>query len=170
MWRWTRVVLGCLAVTPLFAQQPQRPSELDSGTVVRLHWAEGREKARLLAPLRWDSGGVRYCHYPSPVCGNATHNPPRMRAVGDLVRVEVRRGGRTKQGALIGAGIGTLGGLVVLIGHGLSDAPALGTRQQVLTVLAPAGLWSAIGALIGAASDHWETVPIGPVPVSTPGN
>jgi hypothetical protein len=93
-----------------------------------------------------------------------------MRAVGDLVRVEVRRGGRTKQGALIGAGIGTLGGLVVLIGHGLSDAPALGTRQQVLTVLAPAGLWSAIGALIGAASDHWETVPIGPVPVSTPGN
>jgi hypothetical protein len=45
MWRWTGVVLGGLAVTPLFAQQPQRPSELDSGTVVRLHWPEGREKA-----------------------------------------------------------------------------------------------------------------------------
>ncbi len=161
MWRWTGVVLGCLAVTRLFAQQPQRPSELDSGTVVRLHWPEGREKARLLAPLRWDSGVVRYCRYPSPICGEATINPPRVRAVRNLVRLEARRGGRTKQGALIGAGIGTLGGLVVLIGHGLSDAPALGTRQRVLTVLAPAGLWSAVGALIGAASDDWEPVPEG---------
>jgi hypothetical protein len=152
--RWTGVLLGCLAATPLLAQNAQQPSELDSGTVVRLHWPEGREKARLLAPLRWDSGVVRYCRYPSFICGESTSNPPRVRAVGDLASVEVRRGNRTKQGALIGAGIGTLGGLVILVGHGLSDAPAPSMRQQVLTVVGLAGVWSALGALVGAASDH----------------
>jgi hypothetical protein len=159
--RWTGVLLGCLTVTPLLAQNAQRPSELDSGTVVRLHWPEGREKARLLAPLRWDSGVVRYCRYPSPICGEATTNPPRVRAVGGLARLEVRQGARTKQGALIGAGIGTLGGLVILVGQGLSDAPAPNTGQQVLKVVALAGLWSALGALVGAASDDWEPVPEG---------
>jgi hypothetical protein len=158
---WTVVALGCLLVSPLLAQNAQRPGELDSSTVVRLHWPEGREKGRLLAPLRWDSDVVRYCRYPSFICGEATSNPPRVRAVSDLARLEVRRGNRMKQGALIGAGIGTLGGLAILVGQGLSDAPAQRTGQQVLTVAALAGLWSALGALVGAASDDWESVPAG---------
>jgi hypothetical protein len=78
---WSALLLGCLTATAVLAQDAQRPGGLDSGTVVRLHWPDGREKGRLLAPLRWDSGVVRYCHYPSPVCGELTGNPVRVRSV-----------------------------------------------------------------------------------------
>jgi hypothetical protein len=158
MRRWTALLLGCFTVTPLLAQDVQPPGGLDSGTVVRLHWPDRREKARLLAQLRLDSGVVRYCRYPSPVCGESTVNPTRVRSVRDLARVDVRRGSRTGRGALIGAGIGTLGGLVGLVLQGFSDAPASSTGQQVLTVVVLAGTWSALGALAGAASDNWESV------------
>jgi hypothetical protein len=63
------------------------------------------------------------------------------------------------RGALIGAAIGTLGGLIVLVGQGLSDAPAVSTRAQVLTVGVLAGTWSALGALAGAGADNWEAAP-----------
>jgi hypothetical protein len=132
MRRWTTVFLGIFAAVPLLAQESQAP--LDSGTVVRLHWAGGRETARLLAPLGWDSAPVRYCLHPSPVCGDSTLNPRRMRPVGDLVQLEVRRGPRIGRGALIGAGFGTLGGLLVLYTQGLSDAPRSSTDPQMLTV------------------------------------
>jgi hypothetical protein len=159
MRRWTTVFLGLFAVTPLLAQQAPPPPRLDSGAVVRLHWPDGSERARLLAPLGRDSVLVRYCRYPSPVCGESTLNPPQTRPAGDLARLEVRRGARTGRGALIGAGFGTLGGLLVLYNQGLSDGPRLSTDQQILTVALIAATWSALGGLIGSASDHWETVP-----------
>ena len=159
MRRWTAVFLGFFAVMPLLAQEVRKPLNLDSGTVVRLHWADRSEKARLLAPLGRDSALVRYCRYPSPVCGESTLNPPRMRPVGDLARLEMRRGSRTGRGALIGAGLGTLGGLLVLHTQGLSDAPRLSGNQQIMTVGVSAAIWGGLGALIGAASDNWETVP-----------
>jgi hypothetical protein len=159
MRRWTAVFLGFFAAVPLLAQEIQKPLNLDSGAVVRLHWADRSEKARLLAPFAWDSALVRYCRYPSPVCGESTLNLPRMRSVGDLARLEVRRGSRTGRGALIGAGFGTLAALVVLHTQGLSDAPRLSGDQQILTVAVLAATWGAFGALIGAASDNWETVP-----------
>jgi hypothetical protein len=158
---WTTVFLGFFSATPLLAQELQRPVriELDSGTVVRLHWFDGPEQARLVAPFAWDSAVMRYCRYPSPVCGDSTLNQPRVRSVQNLACLNVRRGSRTGRGALIGAGIGVLGGLVVLVGQGVSDAPALSTGRQVLTVAALAGIWSALGALTGAAADNWETTP-----------
>jgi hypothetical protein len=159
MRRWTAVFLGFFAATPLLAQEVQKPLNLDSGSVVRLHWADRSEKARLLAPLGRDSALVRYCRYPSPVCGESTLNPPRVRPVRDLARLEVRRGSRTGRGALIGAGFGTLAGLLVLHTQGLSDAPHLSGNQQITTVAVLAATWGALGALIGAASDNWEAVP-----------
>jgi hypothetical protein len=90
MRRWTTVFLGLFAVTPLLAQQAPPPPRLDSGAVVRLHWPDGSERARLLAPLGRDTVLVRYCRYPSPVCGESTLNPRRTRPVGDLARLEVR--------------------------------------------------------------------------------
>jgi hypothetical protein len=162
MRRYTALLLGFFVATPLLAQEAREPLKLDSGTIVRLQWADGREKARLLAPFRWDSALVRYCRYPSPVCGESTLNPPRMRPVGDLRRVEVRRGSRTGRGALIGAGFGTLGGLLVLHTRGLSDAPALSRDEQILTLAVMAATWSALGALIGAASDNWAPAPSDP--------
>jgi hypothetical protein len=156
---WMAVLLGFYPAMPLLAQEAAEPLSLDSGTVVRLHWADGSEKARLLAPLGWNSALVQYCRHPSPVCGESTLNPPRMRPVGDLARLDVRRGSRAGRGALIGAEFGTLGGLIALYTHGLSDAPRLSTDQQMLTVAVIAAAWSALGALIGAASDNWEPIP-----------
>ena len=152
-------LLWIFAAGPAFAQEARPPLDLDSGRVVRLHWTGGTEKARLLAPLEWDSTLVRYCRYPSPVCGASTINPPRMRPVSELTRVEVRRGSRTVRGALIGAGFGSLGGLFVLYAQGFGDGPSLSRNQQVLTVAGIAAGWSAIGALIGAASDNWAPAP-----------
>ena len=159
MRRCTLVFLGVFAAMPLPAQEAHRPVSLDSGTVVRLLWADGSEKARLLAPFRWDSVLVRYCRYPSPVCAESSHNKARVRPVEALTRLEVRHGSRTGRGALIGAGFGAFGGLLVLYTRGLSDAPRLSTGQQILTEAVTTATWGAIGALIGAASDNWQTVP-----------
>ena len=88
----------------------------------------------------------------------ATLNPPQARPVRDLTGIEVRRGSRTGRGALIGAGAGVLGGLAYLVGSAYGDRPAQSTGEQVATVAVLAGVWSALGALIGSASDDWETV------------
>jgi hypothetical protein len=152
-------LLWIFASAPLLAQAARAPLSLDSGSVVRLHWTDGKEKARLLAPLEWNSTLVRYCRYPSPVCGGSTLNPQRTRPVGELTRLEVRRGSRTGRGALIGAGFGTLGGLVVLCTERLGDGPHLSKGQQVLAVAAFAAAWGGLGTLIGGASDEWATAP-----------
>ena len=78
--------------------------------------------------------------------------------MGDLTGIEVRRGSRSGRGALIGAGAGVLGGLVYLVASAYGDGPAQSTGEQVATVAVLAGVWSALGALIGSASDDWETV------------
>jgi hypothetical protein len=160
---WTLAVFCLLATDGLVAQQsPQHRLErvqLDSGTIVRLHWNDGSEPARLLAPIGPDSSMVRYCRYPSPVCGGSTLNPLRARSVRDLTGLEVRRGSRAGHGALIGAGIGTVGGLLILLGQSLSDRPAISTGEQILTVVAIAVSWAGLGALVGAASDNWASVP-----------
>ena len=156
---WTALLLAVVGATSLLAQAPGPAAALDSGTVVRLYWPAGNEKARLLAPFGRDSALVRYCRYPSPLCGDSALNPTRARPARDLVRIEVRQGSRTGRGALIGAGVGALGGLAVLLGRGLSDEPAWSTGRQVLTLAGAAGIWSLFGALIGSASDDWAPVP-----------
>ena len=130
MRRWTAGLVCCLAAGPLLAQDGPRRVVLDSGTVVRLAWPDGREKARLVAPLEPSSPDVRYCRYPSPVCGELTLNPPQARPVRDLTGIEVRRGSRTGRGALIGAGAGVLGGLAYLVGSAYGDRPAQSTGRR----------------------------------------
>jgi hypothetical protein len=160
----TAVLMALLAATGLLAQETERQGShdwtaLDSGMVVRLHWNDGTQKARLLAPLRPGSSEVRYCRYPSPVCGPSTINPPQARPVADLTRLEVRRGSRTGRGALVGAGVGAVGGLLIILGHGLSDRPALSGGEQFLAVALTAAVWSGLGALVGASLDNWQAVP-----------
>ena len=154
---------GSLAATPVLTAQSSaaRPArvQLDSGTIVRLRWTGGRERARLLTPLAPDSATVRYCRYPSPVCGGTTLNPVRARPLRELAGLDIRRGSRAGPGALIGAGIGTVGGLLVILGQAFSDRPALSTGDQVLIVASLAGAWAGLGALVGAASDDWARVP-----------
>ena len=159
----TAVVIALLATTRLLAQETRPPGHgwtgLDSGEVVRLHWKDGTEKARLLAPLGRDSLLVRYCRYPSPVCGASTINPAKARPVGDLSRLEIRQGSRVGRGALVGAGVGAVGGLLIILGHGLSDQPALSGSTQFFAVAFSAVVWGGFGALVGSFSDNWQTVP-----------
>jgi hypothetical protein len=160
----TAAAIALLATTDLSAQQTSRQpgndwTELDSGTVVRLHWKDGTEKARLLAPFGSDSSLVRYCRYPSPVCGTSTINPPKARPVGDLSLVEIRRGSRVGRGALVGAGVGAVGGLLIILGQGLSDQPAMSGSDQFLTVALTAAVWGGLGALVGSFLDNWQAVP-----------
>jgi hypothetical protein len=156
---WTAMVISILAATHLAAQDIPRQTNLDSGTVVRLHWKDGTEKARLLAPLEPASSVVQYCRYPSPACGTTNVNPSQTRSVGDLTRLDIRQGSRAGPGALVGAGVGALGGLLIIFGHSLGDLPASSTGEQVLTVALLAGVWSGLGALVGTSLDDWEAVP-----------
>lgn len=149
----TLCFLAALGVPP----RAQGQVVLDSGTVVRLHWTQTSQKARLLAPLGPESSHIRFCLYPSPVCGPATSNPPLARPVNELVRIEVRRGSRAGRGALIGAGVAALGSFIVLVGY--SERPAASTGQQVLSFALITAVWSGFGALVGAASDDWKPVP-----------
>jgi hypothetical protein len=154
---------GWLVATPVLAAQDSaaKPArvQLDSGSIVRFRWTDGLERARLLAPLTPDSVTVRYCRYPSPVCGAATINPVRIKSVGELTGLEVRHGSRSGHGALVGAGIGTGLGLLGLLAYAVRDTPALSTRDQLVFVVVSAGVWAGLGALVGAASDDWARVP-----------
>jgi hypothetical protein len=157
---WMAALLGILAALPLHAQKAGHPVRLDSGTVVRLRWLDGREKAVLLAPLDPDSAMVRYCRYPSPVCGESTINPPRARSIDQLAGVDVRRGSHTVRGALIGAGAGTIGTLAILwVARGLGDVPQRSSSQEAGALAVAAAVWGGIGALIGATSDKWRAAP-----------
>lgn len=60
--------------------------------------------AMLLAPAP-DSSLVRYCRYPSPVCGTSNLNPSQARSVRDLTSREIGRGSRSGQGALVGTSL-----------------------------------------------------------------
>jgi hypothetical protein len=87
-----------------------------------------------------------------------------------LSRLEVSRGttGHALTGALIGAGVGAVGTVVLMIGSaGDSEYTAglaflLGTGMFVLPGI---GIGAGIGALV--RTDRWETVPLpgGPAPV-----
>jgi hypothetical protein len=156
-------LIALLSATPLTAQEtsPKVAHDrigLDSGTVVRFHWINGTEKAMLLAPFGPESSLVRYCRYPAPACGTSDLNPSRARSLSDLSRLEVRQGSQVGRGALIGAGVGALGGLLLILGYSLSDRVAPSTSEQVLTVGLTTAVWSGLGALIGASLDSWEPV------------
>ena len=159
--RFVRLIALLAAANPgqsAGAQARLDPIKLDSGTVVRFHWNDGSEKARLLAPLGVDSL-VRYCGYPASSCGSSSQNPARARPLSQLNRLDLRRGAHTGRGALIGAGVGAVGGLLILLGYSLSDRLAPSAGEQVLTVGFTTAVWTGLGALVGASLDNWERIP-----------
>jgi hypothetical protein len=138
------------------AQGPVHAVRLDSGTVVRLHWAGSRPvRATLLTPLGPQTDTVRFCRYPSPQCGPASINPPRERSLAGLERIEVRQRGRIGRRALFGAGIGVLvGGVALGMAESLGETRLSTGRQLVLMSVSVASI-SAIGALLDLGSDRW---------------
>ncbi len=156
-------LLTCLAATSLPAQQIDTTFGssrilLDSGTVVRFHWRNGPEKARLLAPLGRASPEARYCRYPAPSCGSDM-NPARVRSLSDLDRLDIRHGSRAGRGALVGGAAGLAGSLLLILGESLSDRPRADDIPRVVFVATLTGVWTGLGALIGLSLDNWKPVP-----------
>src|SRR5690606_5309567 len=85
----------------------------DSGTLVRLHTADGIARGRLLVPFRSDAATIRFCAYPGPPC-DANTPADRLREMRtDAIRsLEQSVGSHWREGAviggLIGAGLGVL--------------------------------------------------------------
>jgi hypothetical protein len=149
------LLLFASLATSLAGQSPAT-LPLDSGTVVRFRWTDGRrESAVLLTPFAVDSTRVRYCRYPAPRCGPGTLNPARTGPTAELRAIEVRHGHDTGRGAtlgaLVGGGLGTLAWVL---------AQHTGESHGSVGWLIPLGLLegAGMGALIGAFSDRW--VPI----------
>ena len=152
-------LLTCLAATSLSAQQIDTGRiQLDSGAVVRFHWRNGSEKARLLAPIGPGSSEVRYCRYPAPSCGSDV-NPGRARPLNTLDGLDIRRGSRAGRGALVGGAAGLAGSLLLILGESLSDRPVSDDVPRVVFVGTITAVWTGLGALIGASLDNWKAVP-----------
>jgi hypothetical protein len=155
-------LLTCLTATSLSAQQIDTADfgriHLDSGTVVRFHWQNGPEKARLLAPLVPGSSKAHYCGYPAPSCGSDL-NPARARSLSDLNRLDIRQGSRAGRGALVGGAAGLAGSLLLVLGESLSDRPVSDDVPRVVFVGTITAVWTGLGALIGASLDNWKAVP-----------
>jgi hypothetical protein len=158
---YSAALLTCLAATSLSAQQIDTAGfnriQLDSGAVVRFHWRNGSEKARLLAPISRGSSEARYCRYPAPSCGSDV-NPVRARPLSALNGLDIRRGSRAGRGALVGGAAGLAGGLLIILGESLSDRPADDVPPVVLVAYLT-GVWAGLGALIGLSLDNWKAVP-----------
>jgi hypothetical protein len=145
--------------TLLRAQAAPLRQPLDSGAVVRLTWrADGRELARLVAPLGPKSDSVRFCRAPVAGCGLGSVNPVRSRPAGDLARVEVPHGSHLLTGALGGAAVGTLFGLYML-GALNADETHPGTGRKLAAVGFAFGVPTAIGAMAGSGGHDWIDAP-----------
>jgi hypothetical protein len=106
-------------------------------------------------PLQTESDTVRYCRYPGPACVDDQPNNAEVRPVSQLRWVELQRGSRAAQGALIGAGIGVA---VVVLGRWAfsdDDSPAPWTGERVAGAITFVALGAGIGALIGQKSARW---------------
>lgn len=145
---YSAVLLTCLIARSLSALQIDTTFGssrilLDSGTVVQFRPA---------------SSEARYCRYPAPSCGSDM-NPARARPLNDLSRLDIRHGSRVGRGALLGAAGGLAGGLLIILGYGLSDRIAPTAGEQILIVGSVTLVWTGLGALIGASFDNWKEVP-----------
>jgi hypothetical protein len=128
--------------------------------VVRLSWRERPTRiGRLLAPLEQTSDSVIYCRYPGPPCSSGSLSGVETRPTDQLMRVEIPRGSRATQGALIGAGVGA-----AVLGLGRMafadrDSPAPWTSQRAATAITFVALSAGVGALIGRGSTRWMLAP-----------
>ena len=133
---------------------------LDSATVVRLHlFRGGTVSGELLQPFASDSSQFVTCAARPNRC---RWNLSRYRRVTDTIdvrRVDLRRGGRTAQGALVGMGV-LLGGsaaFCALTDTGGCDPAKGGYFSYVALPSALVG--AALGALVGARVPKREPAP-----------
>jgi hypothetical protein len=150
--------LLCLAAWPAQASVAQDRAPLDSGEVVKLHWAAGSQvTARLLAPLDSGTTSIVYCRAAAIVCGAGTVNPAQRRPRRELIRVDIAQGHRVAHGAAIGALVGVAWGALVMYAAVQSESPR--ALNPVAALPIGAGLGIGIGAAIGAVSRRWVPAP-----------
>ena len=135
---------------------------IDSGTVVRLHplrTGGASISGALLEPFAPESTRFVYCAArPGPCRWNLAHYR-RVTLAADVRRVDVRRGTRSAQGALIGMGllVGGSAAFCALTDTGGCDPASGGFISYVALPSALVG--AAIGALIGGGVPKWEPAP-----------
>lgn len=153
------IELICAALccaTPAGAQLVYIP--LDSATIVRLHLARGeRVSGRLLAPFGPDSTRFVWCPARRAACRPDAR--PRVTPAAQVRRVEVRRGHRSKQGAVIGAVtlVGAAATYCALTNTGDCDPSRGGFVSFVALPTALVG--AALGAVVGSSVPKWAPAP-----------
>jgi hypothetical protein len=154
------LLAGTPAAAPAQAQLVYFP--LDSGTVVRLHplRAGGATiSGALLEPFAPESTRFVYCAArPGPCRWNLAQHR-RITLAADVRRVDVRRGSRSTQGALIGMAVlvGGSAAFCALTDTGGCDPADGGFISYV--ALPSALLGAAIGAVIGGGVPKWQPAP-----------
>jgi hypothetical protein len=143
----------------LAAQGSPVPASIDSGTLIRMHQAEGAPiRGRLLRPLDSTSTLVQFCRYPAPRCTSESAPAAFGKLpVESIVRVDVQRGSRWATGAVIGGVIGgVLGGLLGAVVNGLCEsADGCGPSTAGYITIGAIG-FGGFGALFGSAFPKWR--------------
>lgn len=133
----------------------------DSGTLVRLHTADGIARGRLLVPFRSDAATIRFCAYPGPPCDANTPADRLLEMRTDAIRsLEQSVGSHWREGAVIGGLAGTALGLAaVSVLSGLDDSgECCNPGQYLLGGIAVGGFFGAIGAMFTSPAQKWERV------------
>ncbi|MBI1967730.1 MAG: hypothetical protein HYS40_07055 [Gemmatimonadetes bacterium] len=154
-----RACAALLAAAPVSAQQLVY-LPLDSATVVRLHLLRGGTvSGRLLVPFGPDSTRFTWCPAGRGGCRWDAGRTRRLTPAADVRRVDVRRGSRSTQGAVIGGAVlvGVAATFCALTDTGGCDPARGGFLSYVALPTALVG--SGIGAIVGGGIPKWEEAP-----------
>jgi hypothetical protein len=152
-----RISLIAVAITAVFfplslaGQDVAPPAPRDSRVRATMEVPVGLEYVGTLES--WDAESLRL---------SGPGGPPERLALSDLAKLEVSRGmkGNAGKGALIGAGVGLVGGIVAGILF-RSEDDAYGLEYMAIAVSTWMGA-TALGAITGAfiKTEKWQELPI----------
>lgn len=161
------VAFACLLYASPLVSQALVSRTLDSAAAVRvLLVGGGAVQGVLLAPLGPDATAIAFAPPPHRACGVPRALCRFELPAAEVRAVQVQRGAHTGRGALIGAGIGALAGLMlgfavadydtcVTVPGGGCDGPSDVAIVSLTTVLGTA-LGAGVGAVFGLGSPRWE--------------
>jgi len=144
---------AALSPLPLVGQDVAAPAPRDSRVRVTMQVPAGMEYVGTLES--WDSESLNL---------NGPGGPPGRLELSEMAKLEVSRGmkGNAGKGALIGAGVGLVGGIVVAALSGYDDeTDELGLARWAIVMYSTMGA-TAIGAVTGAfiKTEKWQELPI----------
>jgi len=144
---------AALFPVPLVGQDIAPPAPRDSRVRVTMEVPAGREFVGTLES--WDAESLSL---------SGPGGPPGRLELSDMAKLEISRGmkGNAGTGALIGAGVGLVGGIVGAALAGYDDeTDELGLARSLIVIYSTIG-GSALGAVTGAfiKTEKWQEVSI----------